>query len=85
MVGGDKGAKVTKVLGVSKGAMGVEAGGFPVPDRCPGTCTRDTCFPAGHQAGTSITARAGQPRLQPLEVAGDQRALKMRLTLGQAH
>lgn len=43
---------------------------------------RDICFPAGCQAGTSISARACQPRLQPLELAVDQRALKMWLTAG---
>lgn len=80
--GGDKGAEVTKGLNVSKRATGVEAGGLPVSDRGPRTYRGDMCFPAGRQAGTSITARACQPRLQPLELAVDQRALRMRLTAG---
>lgn len=40
----------------------------------------DMCFSAGQREGASITARACQPRLQPLELVVDQRAVKMRLT-----
>lgn len=70
MVGGDKGAKVTKVLGVSKGAMGVEAGGFPVPDRCPGTCMRDThVFPSG-TPGRHIHHCQGWPAQAPATGGG---------------
>lgn len=73
MVGGgagvDKGAKVTKGLGVSKRAMGVEAGGFPVSDRGPRTFMRGHVFSSG-TPGRHIHHCQGLPAQAPATGAG---------------
>lgn len=72
---GDKG------LGLSKGDTGGRGGGLRMLGQGSRTCVTGHVFPSrtDWQAHPSLP-RACQPRLQPLELAVDQRALWVRLT-----